>query len=340
MSQPPDDRHRLPWETDPTDAPEQPTVAWAPPSQGAGPAPGWGTRPGDPGAAAPDPAAYEPTQAPEPTSDTAESDTSTPPTDPPIPAPPAATGPLLSSAPSTPVVGWQQAPAAEAAPVEGFVIAGPWARLVAWFLDQVATAYVPSLLFVFVLDWKALIDAIVEQSRNPESTQSFVMPFSAGYGIVTVILVGISYLYFVGFWTGPGRATPGMRVMQMQVTDQHLGATMTIGQATRRWFAMGVWLALLALLGAVGSLAGIVQPLLYIALFLSVIVNARRQGIHDKFAQSIVIRQRASGDGAVAKGCGLLVALAIVLGIVFFVLFSTAVLPGIEPLLDDLVIPR
>lgn len=346
MSQPPDDRHRLPWETDPTDASEQPTVAWTPPSTpapGAGPAAGWGMKPADPVAAAP--------AAPEPTSDAdaapgpeaALDADATPGADaaPEVPpAQPAVTGPLLSSAPTGPIVGWQQAPVAEAAPVEGFVMAGPWARLVAWLLDQLATSYLPSLLFLFVLDWRAFVEAIIEQTENPETAQSFELPFTAGYGVVTVILVGVSYLYFVGFWTGPGRATPGMRVMKMQIRDEHLGATLTVGQATRRWFALGVWLAVLALLGAAGSVAGIVQPLLYIALFLSVIINTRRQGIHDRFAQSIVIRERASGDSAVGKGCVLLVVLSIALGIVFFVIFASAVLPAIEPLLDDLEIPR
>ncbi len=342
MSQPPDDRHRLPWETDPSEASDEPTVAWTPPSPpgqppapGAGPAPGWGT------GATPSPAttpAAEPATA-EPSPDATPAAEPPPATVTPV-APPPPTGPILSSAPNAPLVGWQQAPVAEAAPIEGHVIAGPWARLVGWWVDQALVTYAPSLLFVFVIDWRALFEAIIERSQNPTTAQAFDMPFTTGYGIATVILVGVSYLYYVGFWTGPGRATPGMRVMKMQVTDEHLGATMTIGQATRRWFAMGAWLALVAFLGATGSIAGVVQPLLYIALFLSVIVNARRQGLHDRIAGSIVIRQRASGDGAVAMGCVLIVALTIVIGIVFVVLFTTAVMPGLEPLLDDLELPR
>lgn len=356
MSQPPDDRHRLPWETDPSEASDQPTVSWTPPppgqapAPGAGPAPGWGSGATPPAATTPaiQPPAAEPSldatpavgESPPDATPTAEPPPLTDPSITPPPAPPA-TGPLLSSAPSAPVVGWQQPTSvAEAAPIEGHVIAGPWARLVAWWVDQALVTYLPSLLFVFVIDWRALFEAIIEQSQNPTTAQTFDMPFTTGYGIATVILVGVSYLYYVGFWTGPGRATPGMRVMKMQVTDEHLGATMTIGQATRRWFAMGVWLSLVAFLGTAGSIAGVVQPLLYIALFLSVIVNARRQGLHDRFAGSIVIRQRASGDGAVALGCVLIVALTIVIGIVFLVLFTTAVMPGLGPLLDDLEFPR
>ncbi len=340
MSQPPDDRHRLPWETDPSEASDEPTVAWTPPSPpgqapvpGAGPAPGWGTGATPLPATTPaaEPAAAEPSLGAKPAAE--------PPAAEPPGAQPPATGPLLSSTPSAPIVGWQPPPAAEAAPVEGYVIAGPWARLVGWLLDQVLVAYLPSLLFIFVVDWRTFFDAIVEQSQNPSTAQAFEMPFTTGYGVATVILVGVSYLYFVGFWTGPGRATPGMRLMKMQVTDEHLGATMTVIQATRRWFAMGAWLSLVAFLGAAGSIAGLVQPLLYIALFITVIVNARRQGLHDRAAGSIVIRQRASGDGTVVMGCVVLIGLSILVAIVSLALFSTAVLPDLGPLLDDLVIP-
>ncbi len=339
MSQPPDDRRALPWETPPEPLPgDAPTVGWtapgaddpAPAEPGADDAAPADPTPADPAPAEPSPAEPAPTDtdggvgwaAPAPT-----------------PPPAAPSGPLLSSGAGSgaPVVGWQvQAATPEAAPIEGYVIAGPWARLVGWWLDGLLTSALPSLLFLLVIDFRPFIKAMVEQSRNPEVVQSFAFPMTTGLLLVSLIAVGISYLYFVGFWTGPGRATLGMRLLRMQVTDQHLGATLSVTQATRRWLAMGVWLSLAGVVEVLSSLAGLFQLGLQVILFITVLTNLRRQGLHDRFAGSIVIRQASSGDGRVALGCVVLAVLGLAIAVLALVLFIALVLPDLGPLLDEL----
>jgi hypothetical protein len=77
---------------------------------------------------------------------------------------------------------------------------------------------------------------------------------------------------------------------------------------------------------------------LQIALFFSVIVHPRRQGLHDRVASSLVVRKRAVGD-SVVMGCAVLVGLVVLFGIVIGVVSVAVLLPLMEPLLDDLVVP-
>jgi uncharacterized RDD family membrane protein YckC len=346
MSQPPDDRRRMPWEPEPSDAAEQPTVQWTPPPTPADPAatPGPPSEaPGAPPPPAPEPAADAPPSEPSATTD-APADPVAPPT-----------GPLLSSTPSAPppVVGWQadtQAPppvvgwqtpasSAEPAPIEGYVIAGPWARLVAWLIDSLLVTFVPTLLSFIVIDWQPLVDAMIEQIEDPSTVAPLTfVPTTVEALIVTLIGVGISYLYFVGFWTGPWMSTPGMRLLGLRVGDEQRGAILSITAATKRWLAMGAWLALLAFVGPFGTIAGLGTTVLQIALFFSVIVHPRRQGLHDRVASSLVVRKRAVGD-SVVMGCAVLVGLVVLFGIVIGVVSVAVLLPLMEPLLDDLVVP-
>ena len=128
--------------------------------------------------------------------------------------------------------------------------------------------------------------------------------------LVTLISVAIQFLYFVGFWTSGARATPGMRGLRMQVVDAATGSGMSLVAATKRFIALGAPLALLILVPALQSAAGIAQFALSLFLFFTAITNDRRQGLHDKWANSLVIRSTTSGDGAVVIGCLVLVVIA------------------------------
>jgi uncharacterized RDD family membrane protein YckC len=117
---------------------------------------------------------------------------------------------------------------------------------------------------------------------------------------VTLITVGIQYLYFVGFWTSRWRSTPGMMGLSMRVVDAASGGTLSIVEATKRWIALGFPLALLGLICALQGRAGVLQFGLLIFLFFTTVTSARRQGLHDRWANSLVIRSARSGNGATA----------------------------------------
>jgi uncharacterized RDD family membrane protein YckC len=83
----------------------------------------------------------------------------------------------------------------------------------------------------------------------------------AGWALVTGA-------YFAGFWTLAGQ-TPGMRVLRLEVSCTD-GAQLRVGRALRRLIAMV--LAALPLMAGYGL----------------ILVDGRRQGLHDKVAGTVV----------------------------------------------------
>lgn len=363
MTQPPDDLERMPDGSGPDDAvaPEdQPTIAWTPPeapSEGPPPSPAEGPPPDE--APPPEPptgdmaAADVPAEAlpPGEVPLTEWTPTQPAPLDVPAPTPPTPS-PIISASPSVPtdatpadpteatpaapLVSWETpAPAGAAPGREGYVIAGMGARLVAYFIDGLVVSIIPTILTFLVVDYPGLIQQSIDAAREGASAgqTTFTITVTPELILVTLISLALQYLYFVGFWTSGARATPGMRGLRMQVVDAATGGTLSLAAATKRFVALGYPLALLILVPALQNAAGVAQFALSLFLFFTAITNDRRQGLHDKWANSLVIRSTTSGDGAVVIGC--LVLIVIVVGFAI-ILFGT-VLAAMGPYLEELI---
>ncbi len=355
MTQPPDDLERRPDGSDPgasDDAPleEQPTVAWTPPEAAepvpAAPsgdvpptAPTGDVPPGETPMTDRTPTQPAPLDVPTPT----PPDGGPPPTTEAAPPPPS---PIISASPAVPpdaggpatpaapVVGWETpGPAAVAPGREGYVVAGMGARLVAYFIDSVLVSIIPTILTFLVVDYAGMFRQAIEASTNPATPTSFVFAVTPQLILVTLIGVAVQFLYFVGFWTSGARATPGMRGLKMQLVDAPTGGTLSLSAATKRFIALGFPLSLLILIPALQSAAGIAQFALQLFLFFTAITNDRRQGLHDKWANSLVIRSTTSGDGATLAGCLLL----IVLAVGFAIILSATALVALGPELEELI---
>jgi uncharacterized RDD family membrane protein YckC len=335
MTQPPDERPPRPDEREGDAAPENaPTVAWTPPeSEGEPPAPEAGTPP-----------------PPEPQSEPL------PPVEPVEPAPPpaAAGGPIISATTTPPASEWQT-PAEPAAPgvppvvppgggwemptavaalpqQQGYVIAGVGARIVGWLIDVTLAGIVPGILAFAVVDWTGIMREAIEQARLSPSGQitgmtATTIPVTLDYILATLIGLGVQFLYFVGFWTSRWQATPGMIGLKMRVVDANTGSTLSVLQATKRWIAFGWPLALLALVPALQAVQGLLQLGLTVFLFFTTVTNDRKQGLHDKFANSLVTRSVTSGNGATFAGCLVWGVLVILISFIAFTLFFAAVMP-------------
>ena len=350
MTQPPDDRPRPDQPGSEGGAENEPTVAWTPPEPDPATPPdqggvGYAAIPdeGAPAAAEPPPAA--PNEPSEPQA--------APPATPNETAPPPAS-PIISAAPTEPTAGWQtptaaapvapgsgwEVPAAAAAVAttqDGYVISGVGSRIVAWLIDTTLAGVIPAIVSLSVIDFQGIMHKAIEQAeRNPtgrfDSTITTI-PVTLDYALIILITLGIQYLYFVGFWTSRWRSTPGMMGLQMRVVDAVSGGTLSIVQATKRWIALGFPLGLLALVAPLQSAAGVIQFGLLIFLFFTTVTNARRQGLHDRWANSLVIRSATSGNGATVVGCLLWGILIIVLGFVA----STIVLANVWPTIQDYI---
>jgi len=354
MTQPPDERPpqpEKPEEPEGDAAPENaPTVAWTPPdSEGEKPAEeggsGWAAIPEDTGPAEEagmPPSPETPAEPPPPAEPAA-----------PVPPPAAPGGPIISATPTPPASGWQTPgePAAPGVPPvvppsggwevptataplpqqQGYVIAGVGARIVAWLIDIELAGVIPAALTLAFFDFTGIMREAIRQAQLDPSGQvtgmTYTIPITLDYILAILIGLGIQFLYFVGFWTSRWQATPGMIGLKMRVVDANTGSTLTVFQATKRWIALGWPLALLALVPALLAVQGLIQFGLNLFLFFTTVTNDRKQGLHDKFANSLVIRSVTSGDGATFAGCLVWGVLVILISFIAFALFFAAVMP-------------
>ena len=204
-------------------------------------------------------------------------------------------GPEVAWAPPPPPTTGREVPGAP-----GFAFASTPRRLVAWLIDNLLIGIVAILI-------ASVIAAVANVDLSGRSTTY--------YAIFTVISVALTFVYFVLFWTSSRRATPGMRVLQLQVGTAFDGRPLEIGQAVIRWALLGYPLSLFALLPAntVTNLVSLVGFFWYIALLVSTIISDTKQGIHDRVVRSAIVQPAGLGNSGLVTACLLLAIIFIVL---------------------------
>jgi uncharacterized RDD family membrane protein YckC len=322
MTDPLDPRDPRSAEDDPGEgraADDQPTVAWAPSSPPPGDGPGVDAAPpardagppvdpfapgsaGVAGMTTPPPPIAEPaTPAPAESSATPSAwrrdDAS------PVPSP------LLSASPA-PVVAWAQpaAPPTEVAP--GLVYASTGSRLVAYIIDA------------FIL---GVIANIVGQVLGVQTFASRISPtgdlVSAGGAAAAgaaILSVALSAVYFVASWSGGRRGTLGQRLLSIQVGNVVDGVPLRLEQAVRRWIGLGDVLGLLAIAPIAVLADGALQFIWAVVLLISVATSPTKQGLHDRFAGSALVRPTTAGNG-LANACLVIVVIVALLAILSIV---------------------
>jgi uncharacterized RDD family membrane protein YckC len=108
----------------------------------------------------------------------------------------------------------------------------------------------------------------------------------------------VDALYFIAFWTGGRRATPGQRLTRIEVGNAFDGRSLTTGQATRRWFGFGYWLILVNLITALNTASAIALSVWMVALLWTTAMSPTNQGLHDRFARTILVRPETAPRGA------------------------------------------
>jgi uncharacterized RDD family membrane protein YckC len=185
------------------------------------------------------------------------------------------------------------APAAPLLP-PGLVFADIPSRLAAYLLDGLLLSVFVSIPPAFL----GLYDYAYTTAAIPEP-----MPRETFVG-VTVFTFAVQAAYFLWFWTGGRRATPGQRVFGIQIGNAFDGRPLTMTQAIERWLAMGWWATLLVLLPffAVAVASYAIFIVWWVILVISMIVSPTKQGIHDRFARSALVRP-AGQSNRWAVGC-------------------------------------
>ncbi len=169
--------------------------------------------------------------------------------------------------------------------------AGTLPRVLAWMLDGLLVGIVAGLLA-----------GVVGAFMSSAETAAIV---------TTIVYMGLELLYFVGFWTGGSRATPGMRVFSLQIGNAADGRALTMNQALVRWVALGLPFQALALLPPPASSIGGIAALWALVLLITTIASPTKQGLHDRWAGSAIV-QPVGRDGPVVA-CLILAVLVFVI---------------------------
>jgi uncharacterized RDD family membrane protein YckC len=207
-------------------------------------------------------------------------DQSEPTGDPGMPAPPASTPPSA---------GWAAPPPPVQAGPAGFVYADVPNRAIAYIIDAILVAIVAGII-------GGILGGIgLSTGTFTPNTLNFEVNY-VGLLVSAVIGAAISAAYFIYTWTSM-RGTLGMKVLGMQIGNAGDGKTLTMDQATRRWAVIalpGILAQVLFVLPALGALLGLVAFGWFIYLLWTTYSSPTKQGFHDKFANTMVVKAARS----------------------------------------------
>ncbi len=172
---------------------------------------------------------------------------------------------------SPPSVGYPQAPMQQyqVPPQPQTTYAGFWIRFIARFLDSLILGIpLTILLFIFL----AISGAALSATSSDENAQNVAAGVASGAFLLFYLLALVAVAaYQIYFWGTSGQ-TIAMRMFHLRVVDANTGAPIGIGRAVVRW-----------LMTIVNSWA------CYIG-WIWVAFDARKQGWHDKVANSVVLQ--------------------------------------------------
>jgi uncharacterized RDD family membrane protein YckC len=211
------------------------------------------------------------------------------------PPPPAAPG----AAPS-PVSNWttQLTSTQPVAGPAGLYYADVPNRIIALIIDAIIVGLVGLIIGIGLF---AIFGSPTNVTTVPDSSQplGFRIETSTNWLatiISAVVGLAISFGYYVYTWTRM-RGTVGQRMLGMQVGNAADGATLTMDQAIRRWLALGGIFALAQFLNplpGLGILIGLISFIYVLALLVTTAQSPTKQGLHDQFAHTIVVKAARS----------------------------------------------
>lgn len=114
--------------------------------------------------------------------------------------------------------------------------------------------------------------------------------------IQAVLFTAISGGYFIYTWTSM-RGSLGQKVLGMQVGNAADGKTLTMDQAIKRWIALGAPFGIAQALNplpGLGILLGLAAFVWFIALLVTTAQSPTKQGLHDQYAGTVVVKAARS----------------------------------------------
>jgi uncharacterized RDD family membrane protein YckC len=186
--------------------------------------------------------------------------------------------------PEQPSGGWAAPPPPVQAGPAGFVYADVPNRAIAYIIDAIIVGIVI-----------AIITGITGSGVTFTAAGGFEINFVTLL-IAAVIGAAINAAYFIYTWTSM-RGTLGMKVLGMQIGNAGDGKTLTMDQGVRRWLVLaapGFVAQILIVIPALGALVGLLAFGWFIYLLWTTYSSPTKQGFHDKFANTMVVKAARS----------------------------------------------
>ena len=202
----------------------------------------------------------------------------------PPPAAPSAAPPPAAPPPSANT--WTAMSAPVTAGPAGYVYADVPNRAIAYIIDAIILAII-GFIVAIVLGTIGLASVNLNVNSPTFGQYNFV----AGL-IFALIATAINGAYFVYTWTTM-RASPGQKVLGMQVGNASDGATLTMEQAIKRWIALGAPFSIAQALNplpGLGVIIGLASLGWFIALLVTTAQSPTKQGLHDQYANTVVVK--------------------------------------------------
>lgn len=198
----------------------------------------------------------------------------------PVPAP-ANPAPPSGEVPWTPAAA--AAPAAAALP-STMVYGDLPNRIIAYIIDIIVLAIL-GIGVAIVLGVVGI--SVVSTSGAAAATTNWF-----GTIVITVVGLAISAAYFIYSWTNQ-RATIGMKALGLQIGNAPDGATIAMNEAVKRWLALGAAFSIAQLLNplpGIGLILSIAAFAWFIFLLYSTWKSPTKQGWHDHFANTMIVK--------------------------------------------------
>jgi uncharacterized RDD family membrane protein YckC len=197
---------------------------------------------------------------------------------PPPAAPPAAPPPASNA--------WTAMSAPVTAGPAGYVYADVPNRTIAYIIDAIILGII-GIVIAIILGSIGL--ASVNLNINSPNFGEYNILAGLIAAVVSTIINGA---YFVYTWTAM-RGSPGQKVLGMQVGNAADGATLTMEQAIKRWIALGAPFGLAQALNplpGLGLIIGLAALAWFIALLVTTAQSPTKQGLHDQYASTVVVK--------------------------------------------------
>ena len=227
--------------------------------------------------------------------------------------PPPATSPNVLAAqaaapPPGPTVAWSPPAAAPEVGAPGLTWSDTPSRFVAYVID------------LFLIGILAGIVAALLGAGQTISTSTGQVAGSQTSPLFYAINAAIGGVYFILSWSGGRRATLGQRLLKIQVGNAFDGKALTTTQAVKRWIGLGSFLGLFAIVPSTAVLGAVnlLEFIWTIVLLITTATSPTKQGLHDRFANSAVVRPSGAGAG-VATACLILVIALLVISLLSIV---------------------